>query len=122
MQSIAHTTAASLQQGPQTTATTAINSANAGQPPSNNVVTNEVEYFNCSDYVLKQGSYVVKGNLRKHSQIFCRNNLSANFVESAIHELLDAGCIKESYARPHCVNALTVSVNSSGKGRLILDL
>jgi hypothetical protein len=24
--------------------------------------------------------------------------------------------------RPHCVNALTVSVNSSGKGRLILDL
>jgi hypothetical protein len=52
LQSIAHTTAASLQQGPQTTATTAINSANAGQPPSNNVVTNEVEYFNCSDYVL----------------------------------------------------------------------
>ena len=56
------------------------------------------------------------------SQIFCRNNLSANFVENAIRELLDAGCIKESYACPHCVNALTVSVNSSGKGRLILDL
>ena len=152
LQSIAYTTAASSQQGPQTTATTATSSANAGQPPNNNVVTNEVEYFNCSDYVLKQGSYVVKGNIRKHlqfwnnilcvtqyiaeiiefgfkipfikvpSQIFCRNNLSTNFVENAIHELLDAGCIKESYARPHCVNALTVSVNSSGKGRLILDL
>jgi len=36
--------------------------------------------------------------------------------------LLDAGCIKESYARPHCVNPLTVSVNSSGKGRFILDM
>jgi hypothetical protein len=94
--------------------------------------------------VFKQGSYVVKGNLRKHlqfwknilcvtqyiaeiiefgfkipfikvpSQIFCRNNSSArnhsNFVENAIRELLDAGCIKESYARSHCVNPLTVSV------------
>ena len=68
LQSIAYTTAASSQQVPQTTATTATSSANAGQPPSNNVVTNEVEYFNCSDYVLKQGSYVVKGNLRKHLQ------------------------------------------------------
>jgi hypothetical protein len=117
LQSIAYTTAASSQQGPQTTATTATSSANAGQPPSNNVVTNEVECFNCSDYVLKQGSYVVKGNLRKHlqfwknilcvtqyiaeiiefgfkipfikvpSQIFGRNNLSTNFVENAIHEL-----------------------------------
>jgi hypothetical protein len=145
-------TAASSQQGPQRQQPQPPVQLTQVKPPSNNVVTNEVEYFNCSDYVFKQGSYVVKGNLRKHlqfwknilcvtqyiveiiefgfkipfikvpSQIFCRNNLSANFVENDIHELLDAGCIKESYARPHCVNAPTVSVNSSGKGRLNLDL
>jgi len=60
------------------------------------------------------------------SQFFRKNNLSAryhsNLVENAIRELLDAGCIKESYARPHCVNPLTVSVNISDKDRLILDL
>lgn len=59
-------------------------------------------------------------------QIFCRNNLSvtnhSNFVENYICELLDIGCIKETYARPHCVNPLSVSVSSSRKGRLILDL
>ena len=46
--------------------------------------------------------------------VFCRNNSSArnhsNFVENAIRGLLDAGCIKETYARSHCVNPLTVSV------------
>ena len=140
LQSIAHTTAASSQQGPQRQLPQPPVQLMQVKPPSNNVVTKEVEYFNCSDYVLKQGSYVVKGNLRKHlqfwknilcvtqyiaeiiefgfkipfikvpSQIFCRNNLSANFVENAIRELLDAGCIKESYARSHCVNPLTVSV------------
>ena len=64
--------------------------------------------------------------LQTPTPIFCKNNLSARnhseFVEKAIGELLEASCIKEFKTRPYCVNPLTVSMNSSGKGRLILDL
>ena len=121
---------------------------------SNSSDINKVEYKYDVEYVYKEGSYVVKGNLRKNLQywknvlcvtpyisdiiefglkipflqtptpVLCRNNLSARthseFVEKAIGELLEAGCIKESKMIPHCVNPLTVSINSSGKGRLIL--
>lgn len=58
--------------------------------------------------------------------VHLKNNLSAknhaDFVNCAIQELLDAGCIEEYTIKPHCINPRTVSVNSSGKPRLILDL
>ena len=85
LQSIAHTTAASSQQGPQRQQPQPPVQLTQVKPPSNNVVTNEVEYFSCSDYVLKQGSYVVKGNLRKHLQfwknILCVSQYIAQIIE-----------------------------------------
>ena len=36
--------------------------------------------------------------------------------------MIDANLIVEVSSRPHVVNPLTVSINSSGKSRLILDL
>lgn len=57
--------------------------------------------------------------------IFLSNNRSAlkhsEFVENSIEELLTKECIKE-VNRPFVVNPLTVSVNSTGKERLVLDL
>lgn len=58
--------------------------------------------------------------------VYLNNNGSANkhsnFVKIAIDDLLKSGSIVEQRSAPHCVNPLTVSVNSSGKERLILDL
>lgn len=60
------------------------------------------------------------------SSIYLRNNLSSvkhhTFVSSAISELLEKQCVIEVKSKPFCVNPLTVSVNSNGKERLILDL
>ena len=57
---------------------------------------------------------------------FSNNNKStlanASFVDEAISELLLTNRIFESDAIPHNVNPLSVSVQSSGKKRLILDL
>ena len=57
---------------------------------------------------------------------FSNNNKSAlanaSFVDEAISELLITNRIFESDAIPHNVNPLSVSVQSSGKKRLILDL
>ena len=57
---------------------------------------------------------------------FSSNNKSAlahpDFVEEAISELLVSHRIFESDSLPHNVNPLSVSVQSSGKKRLILDL
>ena len=54
------------------------------------------------------------------------NNVSAiknkDFVEEAILELLTSDRVKEVERLPHVVNPLSVSINSSGKKRLILDL
>ena len=54
------------------------------------------------------------------------NNVSAiknkDFVEEAILELLTYDRVKEVESLPHVVNPLSVSINSSGKKRLILDL
>ena len=56
---------------------------------------------------------------------FMKNNRSAlqhsDFVEKTIKELLDNNCIT-GVKRPFVVNPLTVSVNSSGKVRVVLDL
>ena len=54
------------------------------------------------------------------------NNNSAlqesEFVESAISELLSLECITEVFAAPAGINPLSVSIQKSGKKRLILDL
>lgn len=58
--------------------------------------------------------------------VFLRNNKSArehsNFVDCAIADLVQGGLVKEVHYKPHVVNPLSVSVNSKGKERLILDL
>ena len=54
------------------------------------------------------------------------NNNSAlqgsEFVESAISELLTLQCVTEVFAPPPVINPLSVSIQKSGKKRLILDL
>ena len=58
--------------------------------------------------------------------VFLPNNRSSlnhgDFVESAIHDLLVRGLVIECSSRPIVVNPLTVSIQSNGKKRLILDL
>ncbi|VDI08764.1 Hypothetical predicted protein, partial [Mytilus galloprovincialis] len=58
--------------------------------------------------------------------IYLPNNKSAlkhaTFVEKSIDELLTTNCINEVECPPFVVNPLTVSVQSSGKIRLVLDL
>ena len=60
------------------------------------------------------------------TSVFLNNNRSAlgdsDFVESAIQELLRVGSIVSCTCPPDVVNPLSVSVQSSGKKRLILDL
>jgi hypothetical protein len=62
----------------------------------------------------------------KPSRLFCRNNRSAlnnaSFVSEAIQDLLDRSLVVKCKDPPHVVNPLTVSVQNSGKKRLILDL
>ncbi|KAK3099945.1 hypothetical protein FSP39_012245 [Pinctada imbricata] len=57
---------------------------------------------------------------------FLSNNKSSlmhdGFVRDAIRDLLNKGLTVECSIRPHVVNPLTVSVQSNGKKRLILDL
>ena len=63
---------------------------------------------------------------REPTIVFLNNNRSAlgesDFVESAIQELLRVGSIVSCTRPPEVVNPLSVSVQSSGKKRLILDL
>ena len=55
-----------------------------------------------------------------------KNNRSAlenkEFVAKSIQELIEKGCVEECDSAPLVVNPLTVSVQSNGKKRLILDL
>ena len=55
-----------------------------------------------------------------------RNNSSAleqpTFVESAINDLIINGCVTEVFEAPVIINPLSVSIQKSGKKRLILDL
>ncbi|KAL9969042.1 hypothetical protein ACROYT_G021206 [Oculina patagonica] len=55
-----------------------------------------------------------------------KNNSSAldesPFVESAINELISQGCVAEVFQAPVIINPLSVSIQKSGKKRLILDL
>ena len=58
--------------------------------------------------------------------VHLKNNGSAlehsEFVNNATLELPQDNCIKELTTPPEIINSLTVSVQSSGKKRLILDL
>ena len=55
-----------------------------------------------------------------------QNNNSAiqesDFVENAINELITLDCITEVFTAPAIINPLSVSIQKSGKKRLILDL
>ena len=57
---------------------------------------------------------------------FFANNRSAlkhaDFASEAIQELVQSGCVIEVRTRPQVVNPLSVSIQNSGKIRLILDL
>ena len=57
---------------------------------------------------------------------YANNNASARnhfeFVNEAVNELLEQRCIEEITEKPFIINPLTVTVQSSGKKRLILDL
>ena len=52
-----------------------------------------------------------------------RNNMSAiqnsDFVNEALKELIVSNCVIEVQNKPHVINPLSVSTNSSGKKRLI---
>ena len=60
------------------------------------------------------------------SFVFLSNNTSARkylkFVTTAINQLILSGCVIEESSRPYCIIPLTISINSNGKERLILDL
>lgn len=55
-----------------------------------------------------------------------KNNQSARkeymFVEQSIIDLLESHCIEEVFLPPEIINPLSVSIQKSGKKRLILDL
>ena len=59
------------------------------------------------------------------SRTYMQNNASAtkngNFVDLELTKLLDIGCISKCNVIPYIVNPLTVSINKSGKERLVLD-
>ena len=64
--------------------------------------------------------------LQTPKQMHCRNNKSAfvheKFVDDAISELVESGCVKLVPFKPYIVNPLSVALNKSAKPRLILDL
>lgn len=55
----------------------------------------------------------------KHNLSACKHS---KFVNEAVNDLLAQNCIEEILERPGIVNPLSVSIQSSGKKRLIIDL
>ena len=47
---------------------------------------------------------------------------NSDFVNEALKELIVSNCVIEVQNKPHVINPLSVSTNSSGEKRLILDL
>ena len=47
---------------------------------------------------------------------------NSDFVNEALKELIESNCVIEVQNKPHVINPLSVSTNSGGKKRLILDL
>ena len=79
------------------------------------------------DYILDviQNGYIIPFFTTPPSTVLSNNKSSLRhsaFVLEAIHDLLIKGLIEECSHRPTVVNPLTVSVQNSGKKRLILDL
>ena len=74
--------------------------------------------------VIKHG-YFIPFETTHPSIRLCNNRSAKNhpgFVSEAVSDLLEIGLITEMFSPPTVVNPLTVSFNSEGKGRLILDL
>ena len=80
-----------------------------------------------SDFVLDtiRNGYVIPF-VNPPVSMFFKNNKSAldnsEFVDQAVSELVDSGCVHEVPFIPYVVNPLSVATNKSGKKRLILDL
>jgi len=80
-----------------------------------------------SDFII---SMILEGYkiplVNEPNSVFLHNNRSAfenqDFVRKAITELLECGLVREESNRPHVINPLSVSINKTGKQRLILDL
>ena len=84
-------------------------------------------HMGASDFVINtiKNGYVIPF-IRNPPPMRFKNNNSAlihsDFVDQAIAELLDIGCVVKTPFQPFVVNPLSVAVQSSGKKRLILDL
>ena len=85
------------------------------------------ESIGASEFVLntiKEG-YIIPF-LENPTRMSLRNNKSAfvnhKFVDQAVSELVNLGCARQVPFEPFVVNPLSVSINKSGKARLILDL
>ena len=80
-----------------------------------------------SDFVLDtiRNGYVIPF-VNPPVSMYFKNNKSAldnsEFVDQAVSELVDSGCVHEVPFIPYVVNPLSVATNKSGKKRLILDL
>jgi hypothetical protein len=80
-----------------------------------------------SDFVLDtiRNGYVIPF-VNPPVSMYFKNNKSAldnsEFVDQAVSELVDNGCVHEVPFIPYVVNPLSVATNKSGKKRLILDL
>ena len=80
-----------------------------------------------SDFII---SMILEGYkiplVNEPNSVFLHNNRSAfenqDFVRKAITELLECGLVGEESNKPHVFNPLSVSINKTGKQRLILDL
>ena len=85
------------------------------------------QYIGASDFILDviENGYKIP-LFSMPPKYFSHNNRSAlseyEFVSEAIKDLLDRSLIEECKSPPRVVNPLTVSQQSSGKKRLILDL
>ena len=81
---------------------------------ANDFIINTIEYGYRIPFITEPCSIHLSNN---------RSDLQhASFVEKSIMELLTTNCINEVTYPPFVVNPLTVSVQSSGKKRLVLDL
>jgi len=85
---------------------------------------NEIKANNAILEIVKNGYKIPL--LETPNQFYSKNNKSAlenkKFVTDSISEMISLGTLKQVTKLPHCVNPLSVSTNSSGKKRLILDL
>ena len=80
-----------------------------------------------NDFILRvfDKGYAIPFITFPHNAFFDNNHsalMHADFVLEAIHELILSGSVVQVSSPPHVVNPLSVSIQSCGKKRLILDL